>query len=554
MISDGRISYEISFKDTEKAGIEKSNLEVRLPKEFIFLESDITPLNTTANYITWSFPATASGEEQKIKIDGIIFGKVNDEVILSASLSYKFDNVSSPFMSSNSYTSLVTKSLVDIVIEKPDSIEADKEFIYKIKIKNNGTRVLKNIGLDFSYHNYFDVLETSESPVKENKGEDMFFIFDLNKMVDENTVDKNTDEYYEKIITIKGIINNDKISEINFKIKLGIVEDSNDFDSTNYLIEKDDNFKLANSGFVFNVEPSIALEDYGDYKVALIKNINDPYKMSFEYNKIGDTYGYGSNNFKNVRINLELIGDNIIDSKNIKTSIKPTITTNEQNGIVDNVLEWNKDNTPGLANITTTENKIDLTLPFVKQIDLDKNDAKSIIANLNVYGFNDKNEEILLFKYPSFKILIDTNLTVTAGLKYYDDNNIQVGFGENPPKAGSETKYRVDFKINNVYDNLSNVVLSAKILNEAEYINEYVVDRGDDIKYDEASKTVTWNIGEIGRGDNVFGYFYIYLRPTTGDIGKKIKVIDEIQIRYKDSYLNKDVVKSFSAIESEKVR
>eukprot|EP00825_Cyclidium_porcatum_P023414 TRINITY_DN2576_c0_g3_i4.p2 TRINITY_DN2576_c0_g3~~TRINITY_DN2576_c0_g3_i4.p2 ORF type:complete len:107 (-),score=27.10 TRINITY_DN2576_c0_g3_i4:119-439(-) len=70
-----------------------------------------------------------------------------------------------------------------------------------------------------------------------------------------------------------------------------------------------------------------------------------------------------------------------------------------------------------------------------------------------------------------------------------------------------------------VYDNLSNVVLSAKILNEAEYINEYVVDRGDDIKYDEASKTVTWNIGEIGRGDNVFGYFYIYLRPTTGDIG-----------------------------------
>lgn len=239
--------------------------------------------------------------------------------------------------------------------------------------------------------------------------------------------------------------------------------------------------------------------------------------------------------------------------KNIKTSIKPTITTNEQNGIVDNVLEWIKDNTPGLANITTTENKIDLTLPFVKQIDLDKNDAKSIIANLNVYGFNDKNEEILLFKYPSFKILIDTNLTVTAGLKYYDDNNIQVGFGENPPKAGSETKYRVDFKINNVYDNLSNVVLSAKILNEAEYINEYVVDRGDDIKYDEASKTVTWNIGEIGRGDNVFGYFYIYLRPTTGDIGKKIKVIDEIQIRYKDSYLNKDVVKSFSAIESEKV-
>lgn len=542
---DGRISYEIDIKNTEEFNIEKANLKVRLPKEFIFIETDNSPIETTKNYISWTFSNITIGSSVKIKLDGIILGKVSNIVILTADLNYLFDKISTPFFMTNNYEALITRPIVDIVIEKPLNIQTNEEFKYRIKIKNNSDRVLNNVGFKFSYKDYFQITKKSEEPAKENKDESLLYLFNLNKNLNSG-IDASDDAYYDKIIEISGILKGESLNSIDFNMQLGIVEDVGDLENISYLIEKNDNFNLSNSGFSFMFNQNLPFETINDYKTVVIKNINDLYNISFKYKKEGTV-----NNFKDVRISFELLGDDLVDMNSLKSNIKPIVTTNKQGDIVNNLLEWNKDNVENLKNISDKENEIKFSFNLNKNIITSF--ARSSIVSLSVYGLNDRDEEVLLYKFPSFKIAVDSLLSVDGKIKYFDENSNQVGFGPNPPVVGQETKYRVDFRINNKYNDLANVVLTAKMFDNTTYIEDYFVDRGDDLRYDNSTKIVNWNIGDIGKNDNVFGYFYVYFKPGTNLAEKTQKIIDNIEIKYDDSVLGNNIVRNFESIESQKI-
>ena len=173
--------------------------------------------------------------------------------------------------------------------------------------------------------------------------------------------------------------------------------------------------------------------------------------------------------------------------------------------------------------------------------------------NLNVYGLDSSNNEILLYKNPSLKIAINTGLSVVSKINYYDENHNQVGFGPNPPKIGQETKYRVDFNINNKYNSLSDVILTTKLSSNARYSYEYNTSNGFDLLYDEASNSIRWDIKSIGKDDSISGSFYVYVVPQAGSAGKVIQPIDNVNIRYNDIDLGREFVKDLGPVTGDKI-
>lgn len=544
---DGRLSYEVSFKNNEEFNIQYANLEVRLPQEFSFLDSDIAADSVVDNYMRWAFKNISIGEEVKFNINGIIFGKTGSEVVMSGSLNYKLDKISSSFTASKDYSILVTRSLIDIVIDRPEKIESNSEFDYKIKIRNNSGRVFKNVGLRFGYKTYFNILSSSEE-VKKKNDDEMLFIFDLNKPVDNNITDVSNDDYYQKIVTIRGVITNDKIQNVDFGVDVGIVEDVNNLNNIEYLIQRQDSFNLANSGFVFNVSSNINSENVDGSNVVLINDINTPYKINLKYKKDSD-----KNIFKNVRIKAIFTGDNIFDFSGAKYSATPEVVKNEQSGLIDNSIEWSYGNLNNLKDISVNENSLDISMPFNKGFIEEKNGLKTLIMNLNVYGLDSSNNEILLYKNPSLKIAINTGLSVVSKINYYDENHNQVGFGPNPPKIGQETKYRVDFNINNKYNSLSDVILTTKLSSNARYSYEYNTSNGFDLLYDEGSNSIRWDIKSIGKDDSIFGSFYVYIVPQAGSAGKVMQPIDNVNIKYNDIDLGREFVKDLGPVTGDKI-
>jgi len=545
---DGKLSYTISFKNNQSASIEYANLEVRLPHEFIVLDSDIPYDSISDNYAKWSFKNIQPGSEIKFNINGMIIGKIGSEVVLSSSLDYKLSNVSSTFTSSSDYSVLITKSLMDVVVDRPEKIEANKEFKYKIKVRNNSNRVFNNIGIKFSYNNtYFNVLSSSDEP--QDKGDsDMLFVFDLNKPVDNTITDVNNDDYYQKIITIDGVITNDKISNADFDINTGIFKDMSNFDSIEYVIERHDSFQLANSGFTLNVSSNFNIQDLNGDKVALIDDISKQYKLTLKYKKESNDV-----TFKNARVVLEITGDNLLNFDKGKCTPDTVVTRNEQSGLMDNILEWSYGKINSLKDISINENTIDISIPFDESFITSKNGIKSAVVNLSVYGFDNSNTEILLYKNPSFKIIVDSGFNILAKPNYYDENGNQIGFGPNPPKVGQETKYRVDFNIGNKYNNLSNIVMNIQLPKYVRYSSDYSTSNGFDLVYDDKTNIIKWDINSMNKGDSVTGFFFVYATPTKDMVNKQIQVIDKINVQYMDNDLNMSMSKDFGPITGDKV-
>lgn len=520
---DGQIEYSLSFKNTESYKMNNIELSARFPAEFSYISSDTETYLVNEEYAKWKIDSLNSGEEKKITFKGTLFGSIGVESILSASMDYNFESISSTFSSNNSFKTTISKSVFDIIVEREDIFYKDKEISYKIKIKNNSSKALKNVKIAFKYPEYFKISKYSEEPTKVYKDEQSYWIFDLNKKQEDKT-DVLVDDYYEKIITLTGLVGSDKVNEVNFNITAGIVVDMGNVDNVDSMFEKEDVIRTSVSGLNFVVKTSSDIVDEGTNRSSIV-NVNNVYKISFKYNKTNKDLS-----FKDLRLVVEFLGDDIINPK-INFSTVPKFTNSSSGGMSNYIVEWNRDNNSGFKDISETEKELSMSLSFKKDI-LTKFKEGGYFSNVKVtlFGKNNSGSEIALVDNKIFKLILDSDLSVKGtSTKVNLKSVVKSGLIE------------LVINLSNYYNKLSGSAVYFTLPAGVEYSSDSILSKSTKFDYDPISRKISWVIGDVDAFEkNITGKFYLNVTPEAKSIGKNIELTSKINVVYKDITLNKD--------------
>ena len=136
---------------------------------------------------------------------------------------------------------------------------------------------------------------------------------------------------------------------------------------------------------------------------------------------------------------------------------------------------------------------------------------------------------------------IQTDAEVDVLGYYYDEKLAQVGEGPHPPVAGKTTSYQMVLKITNTTSDLENISVSAKLPDNVSWYGEHSVNMGNDLNYDPKTKLVTWQLDKvIANSGELFttaeAIFKVSLTPKTSDVGKAVKLIQDVKLQATDTF------------------
>ncbi|HMO78701.1 MAG TPA: hypothetical protein PKA96_00765 [Candidatus Paceibacterota bacterium] len=128
-------------------------------------------------------------------------------------------------------------------------------------------------------------------------------------------------------------------------------------------------------------------------------------------------------------------------------------------------------------------------------------------------------------------------------------------FGPIPPRVDLETSYSINWSVSNSTNEMENVVVSARLPSYVRF-SDIIVPTGQNISYDQYSRRINWNIGNLTSG---VGYgniqpktinFQLVLRPSISQRGKGAVLLDQINISGFDKFNQRTVTKNFDDLDT----
>ncbi len=142
-----------------------------------------------------------------------------------------------------------------------------------------------------------------------------------------------------------------------------------------------------------------------------------------------------------------------------------------------------------------------------------------------------------------------SDLTVRSVARYYTPEGDQLGRGPLPPAVGRETKYWIFWSVENNLSDLSDVSVSAVLPSNVSWAENISVSLGE-LTYNQARRTVTWKIGEVGRynGEDwpTLGVaFEIALTPGLSQAGSEAVLLEETKVFGEDKFTGQFIERKF---------
>ncbi len=519
---NGQVKYDIFFTNTEDKKMKDVSLSVRFPSEFSYVNSNIDPDFMNDEYIKWDLGELDPNDTKVLSLEGVLFGEVGTESVISAVMDYGFEGISATFRSVNSYSIGINKAIYDVIIERDDIFYKDQEFKYTIKVKNNTAKALKNVklSLDF-YGDDFNVKSYSEEPTENYGSGYVGWTFDMSKK------QETEEEYFDKIIEITGVVEKDNVDTVGFAIKSGVKSESavNNVEGIDTIFYKEDYIKTSAAGlnFVINANGN---EINKDENALISVNADKEFEIAFKYNKLSEDAV-----FKDLRLNVEFLGDNIIDTDMNFGKNKPEISEIKDDKSSNIILEWNGNNYKDFKDIGTEEKELKFSFKINK--DLLKNykeDGFLSNVRVNLYGKNtDKDKEITIIGDRKFKVAIDTDLKVTTSTS---NTGLKAGETSGPVE--------ISYKIKNTYNKLSGFGITFLLPENVEYTMDNALSRSVRDEYNAENRKIVWVIGDVNPGDEITGKFFVNVTPAGDSKGKNVDLAKDINITFKDITINKD--------------
>lgn len=492
VVAGEEFSYSVKYRNTSKVVIRDLKLDIAYPGSFVYSESSISPANKN-NY--WTLPELQPNEERVLEIKGRLINQENSANIIYAKLSYTPVNFSSEFKKEASHSTTISSLGFRVEADYASAALVGTDNEIKFKISDFANPFLKNFRIDFELPTDFQVIK--DAPVSGTSSTPLASLpIVLTKTADYWRAELSASSSVPAIISFPFKVNSlgsgrgEMTVRFSYEGEEGkqytFFEKRASFD----LIKNDLNLTLIMNG------------SKSDQAVVFGEMLN--YSISYE-NK-------GQIALNDVSLGAIISGE-ALDWSSLKSDYPAKI---KDGGI----LLWDQENIPSLSSIKPGQ-------------------SGEINFSIRVKDFseNDLGQDLRLKSYAQFSLggrglgdvqnrsneivsLLNSDLSLTEAIRYFDDNNIPVGEGPLPPKVGEKTGLRVYWTVTNNLHELTDTKVTLNLPENISFENRQSTDVGN-IIFDPINRQVTWEIGRLPLSvHTVKGEFNIALIPTEVDRNK----------------------------------
>lgn len=500
-------SYYIIYENKSGLTLNQSEVELILPNNFVITETN--PVSEGSK--NWSLGTIYPEEIGRIEIKGHLLAPVDAANVITARLNYIPSNFSSEFKKEATANTLV--SGVGFLL--------NLDYVNTALVANNNEINLNLTGFNNNYIDNF-ILEIKGSDNLQLKNQ-----LEIKSSTEESgLIVENIGDGRWLISALPNVSNDRFIASINFTFKDKVAETEEIYLR---LFKKE-----ADAKELTLWEKNLALEVVkSDFNLELFLN-NE---------KTDQAVNFGSN--LNYRLLYTNNGEAILYDVVLMAVVKGAVDWNTLAESLNataagNSIVWSKEQVPALAELAPGESgEITFTLKVKDFSVANIGSDNEIIAysQYNLAADSEQAEEINEDrKSNTIRSLINSDLSLTEKILYFNEDNIPVGSGPLPPQVGETTSVRVFWTIKNNLHDLEdlevNMILPAGI-NWSGEVNTNV----GRISYDDASRLVTWRLGylplSVYRADAEFS---LNLRPNESDrdkilvisAGSTVKAIDAV--------------------------
>lgn len=488
VIAGEEFFYLIKYKNLYNVNLNNVEIKITYPDNFIFLDS--SPVLEDG---VWKIPSLGMSEDGEIKIKGKIVDS-NDKVsAVLVEISYFPANFSSEFKKEISKEITVSDIGIDLDFDEISSALVGEENEVVVKYVAKKENYIKNFRISVEKPDNMSIVFSEEE--KKNRPDDY----------KENTwlVSDLSEEEQEVVIKFKfnEKINNNEILLFNF-------EYSEDGEKYYNFFTKEMQLEIIKSDL------SLVLISNGSRDSQAI-NFGDTLNYSLSYENKGEF------EMKDVVLMAVLEGASL-DWKTLKSGGGKTS---------NNTITWSKQELPDLETLHGGDKGVidfSIKLMNLEDVDLDSNTSFSKFEVKSYAQFNIGNREEVSenedTKSNTIINKINSNLKLDEKVKYFNDDNIAVGFGPVPPKVGETTSYKVYWTITNNLHELGGLRVETKLPSYVQWMEKESADAGS-VFYDSMNNKVIWDIGRLPESIyKVNAEFSIGITPVDSD-ANTIKIL-----------------------------
>lgn len=470
------------------------NIQVDLPRERISLGT-IEP-----------------GERVTETVRAVIFGEADSTKAIDVSVEYRLEDSNAIFVSEGTYELGVTTAPLALSVEGLDEVVAGQETTFDITVTSHAESITEDVILQAQYPFGFSFSDSSPSP---DSSENTWRLGDI-------------EPGGERSITINGTLEGQEQEERTFRFSAGVSGENAPNELAIPFITGDHtltvNRPFISLGFVFNgtrTNTYVANADE-DVRVEVFWQNNTPDELF------------------NTRIRLSLEGT-ALDPRSIFVA-DGFYNSN------DNVITWSPDTISGLESVSPGQ-RGRFTFTFIPR---DTTPAGTSIQEPRIDisadvesrrpGTENRVPETLTSSF-------ERTVQVASGVDMLARTVYGLGpftnAGPIPPRVGEQTTYTILWTANAGANAAADVVLSGSLPNYVEYTGT-VDPTSANITYDENSRTVEWNVGDMESGARREAAFQVSITPALSQVGDDPELVNDQHVQGFDRFVGEQVETSIS--------
>jgi len=491
--------YIINYKNLSNVNLKNITIEVSYPENFVFLDSSVPYQDKNS---LWRVDDVLPGRREEIKIKGKIINLLDSSNVLTGRITYVPENFSSEFEKEASHTTVIKGIGLDFDFVYNSTVLLGEENEIRVSLNPEEENYFSEFNLKIESLENLEILEIIGG--EDSSGQKASQKLKISKTKSDTWQIENIAEPdsgssalqpQEFIIKYKV---NDKLKEgeeivFNFAKK---AEDEKDY----VFMEKRIGIEVIKSDLILTLIINGSREDMG-------ADFGQTLNYSIVYANKGDT------GMKDVAIMAVLEGD-FLDWTTLK---------DESQGVRRNdSIIWSQEEIPELKELKVgDEGTIDFSINLIgfREIDLGKAfEAKSYaqFSIGNIEDFKDSEDS----RSNTIISKINSDLDLKEEVRYFSSDNIPVGTGPLPPKAGEQTSFKVYWTLTNNLHELHEAKIEVSLPYYVSWGGKNRTSVGS-VQYDSANHKVIWQIGRLPvtvyRAEAEFG---ISISPTDSDKNK----------------------------------
>ncbi len=446
-----------------------------------------------------------------------VYGEQGSSKDISVRLQYRLRGSSAIFVKTTVFTVTISSAPVTLSVEAPENITPNQDMRMTVRVKSNTQKVLSGILLRADYPTGFKFDSADPKPTSLNN------LWDIGDLA----------PGAERTIVISGSVHGADGEERAFHVYTGAKSAS---DATKIGVTY--NSYLAS---VALVKPFLAAH--------ILINGSDELTVPIGGGQTNVNVTYANNlptPVTNAEVRLELSG-NALDPASVTA---PDGFYNSSNKTVI----WNATTDPRLGTIEPGgQGVLQLsfrTKPLVSGGTLTA--APSVKLSVSIKGKQpDQGGAVAeVTNFEERTAVVSSDLGFSASAAHFSGPFTNTG--PVPPKADQPTTYTVTWAVTNSANALSNGLATAALPTYMEWIGT-VSPGGSPVAYDDTTRTVRWNIGQVPAGAGLSGpsksvSFQVRLNASTSQIGTTPALILGTSVTTRDTFTGQTLTASRGAV------